>query len=130
LKGVVQNTIINHHVPIQVHNQFKFFFYRTIATINWLLIPSNMVVGLRCHMKHQKIKCKLEKFNVLETLSNMLANKEIGVLDGFEGLLRYYMKLTSIWFIKQWVTHELYNVYWKYFIINNRLSTMMPPLFN
>lgn len=95
--------------PIQV------FFYTTMATINWLLVPSNMVVGLRCHMKHQKIKCKFEKFNVLETLSNMLANKEIGMLDGFEGLLRYYMKLTSIWFIKQWVTHELYNVYWKYF---------------
>jgi hypothetical protein len=86
-----------------------------MATINFQLIPSNMVVGLHCHMKHQKIECKLEKFSVLETLSNMVAKKEIGVLDGFEGLLRYYMKLTSIQFIEQWVTHEFYNVNWKYF---------------
>jgi hypothetical protein len=32
------------------------------------------------------------------------------MLDGFEGLLRYYVKLTSIRFIKQWVTPKLY---WK-----------------
>jgi hypothetical protein len=87
-----------------------------MATINCQLILSNMVVGLRCHMKHQKIECKLEKFSVLETLSNMATNKkEIGVLDGFERLLRYYMKLTSIQFIEQWVIHEFYNVCWKYF---------------
>jgi len=36
----------------------------------------------------------LEKFSVLETLFNMATkNKEIKGLDGFEGLLRYYVKL-------------------------------------
>lgn len=87
-----------------------------MAIINCQLIPSNKVVDLCCHMKHQKIECKLEKFSVLEALSNMATKKkEIRVLNGFEGLLRYYMKLTSIQFIEQWVIHELYNVYWKYF---------------
>jgi len=55
----------------------------------------------------------LEEFSVLETLFNMVAKKEeMGVLDGFEGLLKYYVKLTSIQFINQWVTPKLY---WKYF---------------
>jgi hypothetical protein len=68
-----------------------------MAIINCQLIPSNRVVGLCCHMKHQKFECKLEKFSVLEALFNMaIKKKEIRVPNGFEGLLRYYMKLTSI----------------------------------
>jgi hypothetical protein len=51
----------------------------------------------------------LEEFNVLEILFNMATKKEIGGLDGFEGLLKYYVKLTPTQFIKQWVTPELYN---------------------
>jgi hypothetical protein len=51
----------------------------------------------------------LEEVNVLETLFNMATKKEIKGLGGFEGLLRYYVKLSSIQFIKQWVTLELYN---------------------
>jgi hypothetical protein len=38
-----------------------------------------------------------------------MATKEIGALDGFEGLLKYYVKLTPIRFIEQWVIPELYN---------------------
>jgi hypothetical protein len=48
-----------------------------MAIINCQLVPSNMVVGLHCHMKHKKIECKLEKFCVLETPSNMATKKEI-----------------------------------------------------
>jgi hypothetical protein len=51
----------------------------------------------------------LEKFNVLEILFNMATKKEIKGPSGFEGLLRYYMKLNSTRFIEQWVTLELYN---------------------
>jgi hypothetical protein len=36
-------------------------------------------------------------------------NKEIGGPNGFEGLLRYYVKLTPTPFIEQWVTPKLYN---------------------
>jgi hypothetical protein len=37
----------------------------------------------------------LEEFNVLEILSKMVAKKkEIGRPNGFEGLLKYYVKLT------------------------------------
>jgi len=39
----------------------------------------------------------------------MVANKEIRGPNGFEGLLKYYVKLTSIRFIKKWVIFELYN---------------------
>jgi hypothetical protein len=35
--------------------------------------------------------------------------KEIGRSYGFEGLLRYYVKLTPTRFIEQWVTPKLYN---------------------
>jgi hypothetical protein len=35
--------------------------------------------------------------------------KEIVRPNGFEGLLKYYVKLTPIQFIKQWVILELYN---------------------
>jgi hypothetical protein len=35
--------------------------------------------------------------------------KEIEGPNGFEGLLRYYVKLTAIQFIKQWVILEFYN---------------------
>jgi len=38
----------------------------------------------------------------------MAAKKEIGRLNGFERLLRYYVKLTPTRFIEQWVTPELY----------------------
>jgi hypothetical protein len=52
----------------------------------------------------------LEEFSVLEILSNMVANnKEVEGPNGFEGLLKYYVKLTPTRFIKQWVTPELYN---------------------
>jgi hypothetical protein len=52
----------------------------------------------------------LEEFNVLEILSNMaLKKKEIQRPYGFEGLLRYYVKLTPIRFIEQWVIPEFYN---------------------
>jgi len=38
----------------------------------------------------------LEEFSVLETLFNMVTQKkEIKGLDGFEGLLNYYVKLSS-----------------------------------
>jgi hypothetical protein len=36
----------------------------------------------------------LEDFSVLEIMFNMAANKEIGGPNGFEGLLKYYVKLT------------------------------------
>jgi hypothetical protein len=51
----------------------------------------------------------LEEFCVLDTLFNMVIKKEIKGPNGFERLLRYYMKLNSTRFIKQWVTLELYN---------------------
>jgi len=35
--------------------------------------------------------------------------KEIRGPNGFEGLLRYYVKLTPTQFIEQWVTPELHN---------------------
>jgi hypothetical protein len=35
--------------------------------------------------------------------------KQIKGPNGFEGLLRYYVKLNSTQFIEQWVTPELYN---------------------
>jgi hypothetical protein len=36
--------------------------------------------------------------------------KEIGDRpNGFEGLLKYYVKLTPTWFLQQWVILELYN---------------------
>jgi hypothetical protein len=35
--------------------------------------------------------------------------KDIRGLDGFEGLLKYYVKLTPTQFIEQWVTFKLYN---------------------
>jgi len=38
----------------------------------------------------------------------MVAKKEIGRLDGFKELLRYYVRLTLIRFIEQWVVLELY----------------------
>jgi hypothetical protein len=44
----------------------------------------------------------LEEFSVLETLSNMVTKKKkIKRPNGFEGLLRYYVKLKPIQFIKQ-----------------------------
>ncbi len=39
----------------------------------------------------------------------MATKKETGGPYGFERLLRYYVKLTPIRFIEQWVTPELYN---------------------
>jgi hypothetical protein len=36
-------------------------------------------------------------------------NKKIGGPNGFEGLLRYYVKLTPTRCIEQWVILELYN---------------------
>jgi hypothetical protein len=51
----------------------------------------------------------LEEFNVLETLFKMATKKEIKRPGGFEGLLRYYVKLSSTGFIKQWVILGLYN---------------------
>jgi len=84
-----------------------------MVTINCLPVPLNVVVGLRCHKKQQKIKWYLEEFSVLEIVSNMVVKKkEITMPYGFEGLLRYYMKLTSIQFIEQWV---ILKFYYKYF---------------
>jgi hypothetical protein len=52
----------------------------------------------------------LEEFSVLKILSNMVANKkEIGGPNGFEGLLKYYLKLTPIRFIERWVILKLYD---------------------
>jgi len=45
---------------------------------------------------------------VMEILFNMAAKNKIGGLYGFEGLLKYYVKLTPTQFIEQWVTPELY----------------------
>jgi hypothetical protein len=59
-----------------------------------------MVVGLCCYRKQQKVEWLLEEFSVLETLSNMVMKKEIKGPNGFEGLLRYYMKLSSTRFIE------------------------------
>ncbi len=43
----------------------------------------------------------MEEFSVLEILSNMVGKeKEIGGPNGFEGLLKYYVKLTPTRFIK------------------------------
>jgi hypothetical protein len=39
----------------------------------------------------------------------MATKKEIKGANGFERLLRYYVKLSSIRFIEQWVTLEVYN---------------------
>jgi hypothetical protein len=39
----------------------------------------------------------------------MAAKNKIGGLYGFEGLLKYYVKLTPTQFIEQWVTPKLYN---------------------
>jgi len=67
-----------------------------MGTISCEIVPSNMVVGLGCHRKQQKMQWQLEEFIVLEILFNMAAKKkEIRELDGFEGLLRYYLKLTA-----------------------------------
>jgi hypothetical protein len=53
---------------------------------------------------------QLEEFSVLEILSNMaIKKKEIGRPYGFEELLRYYVKLTPIQFIEQWVIPKFYN---------------------
>jgi hypothetical protein len=49
--------------------------------------------------------------------------KEINGPNGFEGLLRYYMKLSSTQFIEQWVTLELYNEFSLYIF-----STCVTPL--
>jgi hypothetical protein len=51
----------------------------------------------------------LEEFSVLEIIFNMATKKKIGGPYGFEGLLRYYAKLTLIQFIEQWVTPKRYN---------------------
>jgi hypothetical protein len=47
----------------------------------------------------------IERFSVLEILFNMTTKKkEIGDRPNwFEGLLKYYLKLTPIRFIEQWV---------------------------
>jgi hypothetical protein len=54
-----------------------------------------MVMGLRCHRRQQKVEWLLEEFSVLETLFNMVIKKKIKGPNGFEGLLRYYVKLNS-----------------------------------
>jgi hypothetical protein len=51
----------------------------------------------------------LEKFNVLKILFNVVTKKGVGKPDGFEGLLKYYVKLTPTRFIEQRVIPELYN---------------------
>jgi hypothetical protein len=72
-----------------------------MGTISCEIVPSNMVVGLGCHRKKHKVQWQLEKFSVLEILSNMAAKKkEIGRSNGFERLLKYYVKLTPTQFIK------------------------------
>jgi hypothetical protein len=52
-----------------------------------------MVVGLCYHRKQQKVEWLLEEFSVLKTLFNMATKKEIKGPNGFENLLRYYVKL-------------------------------------
>jgi hypothetical protein len=43
-------------------------------------------------------------------------NKEIGGPNGFEGLLKYYVKFTSTQFMDQWVTPEfIMSFYQRYF---------------
>ncbi len=80
----------------------------TLGTISCEIVPSNMVVGLGCHRKQHKVQWQLEVFSVLEILFNMATKKkEIGRLDGFEGLSKYYVKLTPTRFKEQWVTLEL-----------------------
>ncbi len=54
-----------------------------------------MVVG--------RVQCFEDFFNMA------IKKKEIGRLDQFDGLLKYYVKLTPTQFIEQWVNLELYN---------------------
>jgi hypothetical protein len=78
--------------------------------ISYEIVLSNMVVGLSCYRKQHKVHWQLEEFSVLEILSNMVVKKkDIRRPYVFEGLSRYYVKLTPIWFIEQWVTPKLYN---------------------
>jgi len=78
--------------------------------VSYEIILSNMVVGLGCYRKQHKVHWQLEEFSVLEILSNMVVkNKDIRRPDAFEGLSRYYVKLTPTRFIEQWVTLKLYN---------------------
>jgi hypothetical protein len=68
-----------------------------MGTTSCEIVPSNIVVGLGCHRKQHKVQWQLEEFSVLEIMSNMVAKKkEIGRSNGFEGLLKYYVKLTPI----------------------------------
>ncbi len=60
----------------------------------------------------------------MEILFNMVANKkEIGGLNEFEGLLKYYVKLTRTQIIEQWATPKLYNE-----LILKMFSSRMTPL--
>jgi len=95
-----------------------------MSIVNYEIVLSNMVVGLGCHRKQHKVQWQLEKFSVFEILSNMAAkNKDIRGLDGFEGLLRYYVKLTPTRFIEQWVILKLYNE-----LLLEMFSTHVTPL--
>jgi hypothetical protein len=71
-----------------------------MGIINCEIILLNMVVGLGCHKKQHEIQLQLEEFNVLETLFNKATkNKEIRGPNGFERLLKYYVKLKPTQFI-------------------------------
>jgi hypothetical protein len=73
-----------------------------MSIVSYEIVLSNMVVGLGCHRKQHKVQWQLEEFSVLEILSNMAAKKkDIRRPDGFERLLRYYVKLTLVRFIEQ-----------------------------
>jgi hypothetical protein len=81
-----------------------------MSIISYEIVLFNMVVGLGCHRKQHKVQWQLEEFSVLEIMSNMAAKKkDIRRPYGFEGLLRYCVKLTPIRFIEQWVIPKLYN---------------------
>jgi hypothetical protein len=74
-----------------------------MGTISCEIVPFNMVLGLGCQGS------SIKSNGNWKSLVFWLQIKEIGGPNGFEGLLRYYVKLTPIQFIKQWVILELYN---------------------
>ncbi len=113
---------------IQLCNNVSYFNYYRFGvclfwntTLTWkfqFCASSSSKIG--CHgvvqaFYHWCIFTNVSKYillwtHILEILFNMIVNKKkIEMQDGFEGLLKYYVKLTSTWFIEQWVTLKFYN---------------------
>lgn len=107
---------------ISYFNYYRFgvcLFWNTILTWKFQFCPSSSS-KIGCHgvlqaLYHWCIFTNVSKYiilwtHILEILFNMIVKKKkIEMQDGFEGLLKYYVKLTSTWFIKQWVIFKFYN---------------------